>query len=105
MSDTQIELDIRPQDLAIVQDILRKHVPHHTVWAFGSRVKGRARRYSDLDLAVIGDTPLPTAVMIDLKEDFTESDLPWKVDVLDWATTSEGFRDIVSACKVVLQNP
>jgi len=30
-----------------------------------------------------------------LAEDFAQSDLPWKVDVVDWATTSEGFRKII----------
>lgn len=57
---TNPPIDICQNQLEIVQAILRKHVPDQEVWAFGSRAKGTARQYSDLDLAVITDTPLPS---------------------------------------------
>ena len=96
-------IDIRPDHLQIVQDILQKHVPNHEVWAFGSRVKWTAKQYSDLDLCVISDQPLDYLVSGGLKDDFSESDLPWKVDVVDWATTSASFRKIIEGGKAVLQ--
>lgn len=96
-------MDICPEHLQIVQEILQKHVPDHAVWAFGSRVKWTARPYSDLDLCVISDQPLGLDVEGDLLDDFAESELPWKVDVVDWATTSESFRKIIEKKKVVLQ--
>jgi predicted nucleotidyltransferase len=97
-------IDISPGDLKIVQDILRKHVPDREVWAFGSRAKRTAKTYSDLDLAVITDTPMSFEVSGALREDFSESDLPWRVDIVDWATTSEAFRRIIEQDKVVLQS-
>ncbi|MEO5369458.1 MAG: nucleotidyltransferase domain-containing protein [Magnetococcus sp. DMHC-1] len=69
-------LDIRPDHLQIVQNILKKHVPDLEVWAFGSRVKWTAKPYSDLDLCVISDTALDVSVLAELKDDFSESDLP-----------------------------
>lgn len=96
-------IDIHPDHWAIVREILRRHVPRHEVWAFGSRAKHTAKRYSDLDLAVITDAPLASAVITALQDDFSESDLPWKVDVLDWAATSEAFRQIIAREKVVVQ--
>jgi len=30
--------------------------------------------------------------------------LPWKVDVIDWITTSESFRSIIEKDKVVIQS-
>ena len=98
-------LDIRPDHWRIVSDILRKHVPQYAVWAFGSRAKWTAKQYSDLDLAVITDKPLSLEVSASLADDFSESDLPWKVDVVDWATTSESFRKIIERDKVVVQKP
>jgi predicted nucleotidyltransferase len=95
-------IDIRPDLWVIVRDILRKHVPGYEVWAFGSRVKGATKPYSDLDLAVISKQPLPLDVLAGLAEDFSESDLPWRVDVVDWAATSESFRKIIERDKVVL---
>ena len=96
-------IDIAPDCLRIVTDILRRHVPEHQVWAFGSRATGKAKPYSDLDLAIITDTPLPLAILAALAEAFSESDLPWRVDLVDWSTTSEPFRKIIERDRVVLQ--
>jgi len=52
-------IDIRPDHWRIVEAILKKHVPRHTVWAFGSRAKWSAKAYSDLDLAIITEKALP----------------------------------------------
>ena len=101
MSEPQI--DIRPDHWAIVRDILQRHVPQYAVWAFGSRAKWTAKEYSDLDLAIITDNPLPLATSAALAEDFSESDLPWKVDIVDWAETSETFRKIIERDRVVVQ--
>jgi predicted nucleotidyltransferase len=96
-------IDIAAEDWTIVRDILHRHVPDHAVWAFGSRAKRTARRFSDLDLAIITDTPLPFDVGGGLREDFSRFDLPFRVDILDWATTSEAFRRRVEQDKVVVQ--
>ena len=49
------DIDVTPEQWVIVADILRKNVPHHDVWAFGSRAKHTAKPFSDLDLAVLGN--------------------------------------------------
>jgi type I restriction enzyme S subunit len=101
--DEMPPIDVRPDLWLIVRDILRRRVPGCEVWAFGSRAVGKAKRYSDLDLAIIRDTALPLAVRAELEEAFSESDLPWRVDVVDWATTGATFRAIIMRDKVVVQ--
>lgn len=96
-------LDIAPEHLQIVRDILQQQIPHRTVWAFGSRVNGNAKPYSDLDLAILGDTPLSLAEHANLVDAFSESDLPWKVDVVDWALIGEEFRGIIRKKYFVFQ--
>ena len=103
MTKTTPLIDIRPDHWDIVQGILQKHVPQYEVWAFGSRTKWTAKQYSDLDLALITDKPLSLDVSASLSDDFSESDLPYKVDIVDWATTSESFRKIIEQDKVVVQ--
>lgn len=98
-------IDIRPDHWQIVRHILRLHVPQYAVWAFGSRAKWTAKPYSDLDLAIITDKPLPLSVSAALADDFSESNLPWKVDVVDWAATSDSFRKVIARDKVVVQEP
>lgn len=97
-------LAIQPAHLEIIQDILQTHVPEHTVWAFGSRVRGTARQYSDLDLVVITRQPLSLDCLATLKEAFSESDLPWQVDVLDWATISATFGEHIKQRYIVIQH-
>ena len=96
-------LDLRPDQLQMVLHILQRRVSTFNVWAFGSRAKGTAKPYSDLDLAVITQEPLAVNVLADLSDDFSESDLPFKVDVVDWATTRETFRAIIAQEKIVVQ--
>ena len=96
-------IDIRPDDWEIVRSILARHVPQYAVWAFGSRAKWTAKPYSDLDLAVITSEALSLELSASLKDDFSESDLPWKVDVVDWATTSESFRRVIERDRVLVQ--
>ena len=99
-------MHIDPADLEKVLDILRAHVPEYEVWAFGSRVHGRnLKRFSDLDLVVITDKQLDTLRLADMKEAFSESDLPFKVDVLDWLVTNERFRRIIEKEHVVVIRP
>jgi len=97
------KIDIRPDHLRIVRGILQKHVPQYQVWAFGSRAKWTAKDYSDLDLCIKTGEPLDFGTLAKLQEDFAESDLPWKVDLMDWAAISPEFRQIVERDKVVVQ--
>ncbi len=95
-------IDVQANHWEIVRGILLKHVPRYEVWAFGSRATWTARKYSNLDLAVITERPLPLDVSAHMREDFSESDLPWKVDLLDWATTSASFQKIIARDRVRL---
>ena len=92
MSDLKIE----PEELETVRGILRVHVPGLEVWAFGSRVHGEnLKPFSDLDLAIITETPLDAEKLAELREAFSESALPFKVDFLDWSVTNERFKRLI----------
>ncbi len=98
------ELKVEPKELRIIQQILRTHVPGMEVWAFGSRVHGEnLKPFSDLDLVIISPGPLSTLQMLDLKEAFTESDLPFKVDLLDWSTLDESSREKIAHSYLAVQ--
>jgi predicted nucleotidyltransferase len=90
-------------ELAIVRNSLRAHLPPGArVWVFGSRATAAARRYSDLDLAVQADRPIGLDVMGDLAEALSESDLPYKVDVIDLRSVDPGFRALIEPDLVAL---
>jgi predicted nucleotidyltransferase len=96
-------IDLRHDYLAIVESVLKQYLQDYTVWAFGSRVAGTARKFSDLDLAVISDAPLDFGLIGMVRDAFSESDLPFKVDVVDWADLSREFREIIKRNYVVIQ--
>lgn len=87
-----------------VRRILAQCIPEYTVWAFGSRVIGTAKPFSDLDLAIQTDQPLSLELMATIKEAFDESDLTIRVDVVDWAATSSVFREIIQKRYIVIQH-
>jgi uncharacterized protein len=88
-------IDVTADHLRTVTRILAEHVPACEVWAFGSRVTGTAKVYSDLDLAVRGEGKLDGDALRRLKEAFEESELPFRVDVLDWHTISLAFQKVI----------
>ncbi|AFN57573.1 putative nucleotidyltransferase [Zymomonas mobilis] len=96
-------LSINPSELLTVKDILHQFIPDCEVWAFGSRTSDRVKPYSDLDLAIIGDTFLPLLTHAQLEEAFSSSLLPWKVDILDWANADDRFRDLIRKNHILIQ--
>lgn len=96
-------VDLRPDHWAIVRDALRRHVPDREVVAFGSRATWTAKDYSDLDLAVMGEEPLSLRTAAALDEALGDSDLPFKVDVVDWTRIDDSFRAIIQQHGVVIQ--
>jgi predicted nucleotidyltransferase len=98
-----LPIAVSDKEWRIVQDILASIVPHREVWAFGSRAKFTSKPFSDLDLVVIGQQPLSLAELAELSDVFSNSDLPYKVDVVNWATTSEPFRKIIEERHVLVK--
>jgi type I restriction enzyme S subunit len=88
-------VDLKPEHERIIRDILARNVPGMEVRAFGSRVSGVAETHSDLDLALVSKDPIPWETVEGLKEAFMASDLPFRVDVVDWARLEPEFRSRV----------
>jgi type I restriction enzyme S subunit len=96
-------IDIRPEHLAIVQKILRDVLPRDAkIWVFGSRAKWTTKDSSDLDLAIDAGRQLTRKEEAALAEMFDDSDLPYKVDVVDMHSVSDSFRQIIERDKVAL---
>ena len=59
---------------------------------FGSSV--RKENFHDIDLGVVGNAN-GRKDLSELREHFYDSDIPYKVDVVDFDTADSGFRDYV----------
>jgi predicted nucleotidyltransferase len=84
-------LHLEKRHLAIIKSILSKYP--YPFYAFGSRVKGNCHPLSDLDLCFM--EPIPPNIISHLEEDFEESDLPYRVDIVNWQTCSQEFRSAI----------
>lgn len=96
-------MDLKPEQRRIVLDILARHLPGHEVQLFGSRANGTAKPYSDIDLVIMGDELLPVSTMRILRDAFDDCDLPFQVDLVEWAGTSEEFRQVIASTAVPLE--
>lgn len=96
-------IDLDPKSLVIVKKILQKHLPGVEVRVFGSRVTGKAKQFSDLDLVIISDKSVSIKKINELKYEFSNSDLPIMIDLVDWNTISEEFREkIIESWELVV---
>jgi len=94
-------IDISPEHLEIVKTILSDFVPDCEVRVFGSRCHGTARKSSDLDLCICGNEKLDWKLFANLKDALMESDLPFRVDLLDYHTVPEHFKENVNNGEVI----
>ena len=98
-------VDIEPQQLKTVIDLLGLYLPDREVWAYGSRVSGRARKYSDLNLAVMGEGFPDDVAMFHLREDLSESRVPFMIDLKAWAGINPAYHRDILDCYAVIHSP
>ena len=97
------EIALSQAERAIVQAILRTHLPPATqAFVFGSRATATARRYSDLDLALEWEKPLNPDILAAIVEALSESDLPYKADILDLRSIDATFRTLIEPDMIAL---
>jgi predicted nucleotidyltransferase len=94
-------IDITARQREIIIELLQTYLPGTTVWAFGSRVKFTSRPESDLDLVAF-ISPGQKDRLAELKEALDESDLPFRVDVLNWDGIPDNFKTNIEKKYVVL---
>ena len=62
------------------------------IYLFGSSVSGRPRRWSDIDVAIDPVSPVPAALLAELRERLEESDVPYDIDIVDLSRASPEIR-------------
>jgi predicted nucleotidyltransferase len=80
-------IQIEDLDYQILKEILKRYP--YKFYAYGSRAKWNARRYSDID--IFCKEKMKDGDLANLEMDLDESDLTIKIDVLDARSCSEGF--------------
>lgn len=94
-------INIHPHHLKIIQSILLQHP--YKFYLFGSRITEKAKKFSDVDLFY--KEKIPDPVLTKITGDFEESDLPYKVDLINYNDSDESFKQIMELHHVLLSNP
>lgn len=85
------------RDIQTTHDIIRCLLPadRARLWLFGSRARGDARRWSDIDIAVEPLASLPAGILAELREVLAESSILLDVDLIDLSQAGEALRDAI----------
>ena len=86
-------INIREKELIIEK--IKTFFPHAKILVFGSRLSGKFRKFSDLDISLDDGNPLDLTNLSLLEEALTQSDLLYKVDIVDWNRITKDFQEIV----------
>ena len=84
-------------DLTLARDIANRMLAGTGAKAilFGSRARGDARKWSDIDLAIDSKNELPPEILSALREAFEDSNILLNVDVVDLRDASVEIRNAV----------
>jgi predicted nucleotidyltransferase len=99
---------IRPKDHERLIAIFESASVPIQVWAYGSRVNGRAHNGSDLDLVIRtqDNEKLPLPILNDLLDKIKYSNIPIIVELFDWARLPESFhKNILAQHEVLFTSP
>jgi predicted nucleotidyltransferase len=102
-----MNVQLAPDHRDEIERIIRRagvDFDRHRPVLFGSRATGEARRYSDVDIGLAGE-PLAMDALARLTDAFEESDLPYRVDVVNLANMSETFQASALADAMPLGSP
>ncbi len=98
-------MNLNEEELLIIKKILEEIIPEKKVIAFGSRVDGRSKEYSDLDLLILEEEKIDLKKLFEIQEKFEESDLTFRVDISDEKRISSGFLKNIMKNSEIIQNP
>jgi predicted nucleotidyltransferase len=74
------------------------------IFLFGSRVDGTSSTYSDYDLGFFANIDIDSKI-IELKEAFQNSNIPFKVDLVNFSHVSIEFKKIALAKVEIWKDP
>lgn len=79
-----------------IKKIIFKYLPprEYQIFLFGSRAAGKNRPFSDYDIGVLGPRDLPIQNISLIEEELEESNIPYKVDVVDFNKVRPEFKKV-----------
>ena len=91
-----MKFGLEKRHLDFILQVLQKNIPHAKFYIFGSRAKGNYKEYSDIDIAVkLGKETLSADVLGKILIEFSDSTLPYEVDIVDLNAIDDKFKNLI----------
>jgi len=87
-------MDVADYKLKII-GILSALFPDAKIILFGSRARGTEREFSDVDLALDAGKPLSRHAIQEAVAMFSQSNIPYKIEIVDVHEVSEEMKDAI----------
>ena len=89
------KLDLESRYVDFIKTLVQSELKNTEIFIFGSRVQGKAREYSDVDIALKSSAEIPFEKILLLKAKFSDSTFPYEVDIVDLNTLDKNFLNII----------
>lgn len=85
--------NLKMQDKELKEIVFKHFLPYkYKVYLFGSRASGTNQPFSDYDIGILGKRKIPLSALSEIAEELDNSDIPYKVDIVDLKPASAEFR-------------
>ncbi|MDA8131850.1 MAG: nucleotidyltransferase domain-containing protein [Elusimicrobia bacterium] len=75
----------------------RLDLARYKLFFFGSRVTNKGDDNSDIDVGIMGPEAVPPKAMAEMKEDIENLPTLYKIDLVDFSTLAEDFKNVALA--------
>ena len=100
MDNTVVNFGLSTRDIQAIQNIFSRYPVIETVHIFGSRATDNFKPGSDIDLAIMNS--VSTRTLLDLINDFEESSLPYKIDLVNFnSLTNPALKEQIRKAGIV----
>jgi len=86
-------IDLEDIYIEFIKNTISAVLPDVEIFIYGSRVQGKARKYSDVDIALKGEIEFKD--LLKVKALFEDSTFPYKVDIVDLDNLKPDFLNII----------
>jgi len=87
-------IDLDEKYIKFIKDTINSYLQNYKIYIFGSRAKNKAKKYSDIDIA-LDSTELTKEIKTKIIFDIENSTFPYEIDIVDLNAVSREFKSLI----------
>ena len=99
---------LEQKHITLIKNIFEKYLSNKLkakVYIYGSRATGKTKKFSDIDIVLKLKDTETNSIITKLKSDLEESDLPYKIDLVNWHEIAEEYLPQIKKQKIPFWSP